>query len=113
MCSSACKPLRTHVSERFHLYASVAERALPGATHLSPVACLSRRVGRIYKQMACRGGLSAADAALKGISQSCPIARYFMPQKQTHQIAMTALRNTAPARGGLGPNRIGRLPSLT
>jgi len=35
-----------------------------------------------------------------------------MPQKQTHQIAMTALRNAAPARGGLGPGRIGRLPSL-
>src|SRR3954470_12442314 len=48
----------------------------------------------------------------KGISHSCPIARHCMPQKQTHQIAMTALRNAAPARGGLGPDRIGRLPSL-
>src|SRR3954470_20256713 len=46
------------------------------------------------------------------MSHSCPIARHCMPQKQTHQIAMTALRNAAPARGGLGPDRSGRLPSL-
>src|SRR3954466_7197997 len=48
----------------------------------------------------------------KGMSQSWPIARHCMPQKQTHQIAMTALRSAAPARGGLGPDRTGRLPSL-
>jgi hypothetical protein len=47
-----------------------------------------------------------------GLSHSYPIARHCMPQKQTHQIAITALRNAAPARGGLGPDRIGRLPSL-
>jgi hypothetical protein len=35
-----------------------------------------------------------------------------MPQKQTHQIAMTALRKAAPATGGFGPDRIGRAPSL-
>jgi hypothetical protein len=34
------------------------------------------------------------------------------PQKQTHQIAMTALRNAAPASGGFGPDRVGRLPSF-
>src|SRR5271165_5107827 len=46
------------------------------------------------------------------ISQSCPIARHCMPQKQTHQIAITALRSAAPASGGLGPDRCGRVPSL-
>ena len=48
----------------------------------------------------------------KGISHSCLIARYGRPQKQTHQIAITALRNAAPARDGWGPDRIGRLPSF-
>src|ERR1700761_7353173 len=35
-----------------------------------------------------------------------------MPQKQTHQIAITALRSAAPASGGFGPDRCGRVPSL-
>jgi hypothetical protein len=35
-----------------------------------------------------------------------------MPQKQTHQIAMTALRSAAPANGGFGPDRIGRALSF-
>jgi hypothetical protein len=35
-----------------------------------------------------------------------------MPQKQMHQIAMTAWRSAAPASGGFGPDRIGRLPSF-
>src|SRR5690348_13390869 len=47
------------------------------------------------------------------MSQSCPIARHRMPQKQTHQIAITALRSLAPLSGGLGPGRCGRAPSLT
>src|SRR5271165_4076800 len=46
------------------------------------------------------------------MSQSSPIARHCMPQKQTHQIAMTALRSVAPASGGFGPDRIGRAPSF-
>src|SRR4051794_11989445 len=46
------------------------------------------------------------------MSQSCPIARHCIPQKQTHQIAITALRSAAPASGGLGPERVGRLPSF-
>jgi hypothetical protein len=33
-----------------------------------------------------------------------------MPQKQTHQIAITALRSAAPASGGFGPDRCGRVP---
>jgi len=35
-----------------------------------------------------------------------------MQQKQTLQIAMTALRSGAPPSGGFGPDRIGRAPSL-
>jgi hypothetical protein len=45
------------------------------------------------------------------MSQSCPMARHCMPQKQTHQIAITALRSAASASGGFGPDRIGRVPS--
>jgi hypothetical protein len=40
------------------------------------------------------------------------MARHCMPQKQTHQIAITALRSAAPASDGLGPDRCGRVPSL-
>src|SRR5271165_3369643 len=46
------------------------------------------------------------------MSQSCPMARHCMPQKQTHRIAITALRSAAPARGGFGPDRCGRVPCL-
>ena len=41
------------------------------------------------------------------------MARHGMPQKHTHQIAMIALRNAAPVSAGLGPVRVGRLPSAT
>src|ERR1700743_1497546 len=40
------------------------------------------------------------------------MARHCMPQKQTHQIAITALRSATPASAGLGPDRCGRVPSL-
>ncbi|MEA2744431.1 MAG: hypothetical protein QOG25_2802 [Acetobacteraceae bacterium] len=40
------------------------------------------------------------------------MARHCMPQKQTHQIAITALRNAAPASGGFGPDLCDRVPSL-
>jgi hypothetical protein len=33
------------------------------------------------------------------------MARHCMPQKQTHQIAMIALRSAAPVNGDLGPER--------
>ena len=52
-------------------------------------------------------------SVLKGMSQSWPMARHCMPQKQTHQVAITALRSLAPVSGGLGPGRCGRAPSLT
>src|SRR3954463_1546868 len=34
-----------------------------------------------------------------------------MPQNATHQIAIVALRSAAPANGGFGPVRVGRVPS--
>src|SRR5271166_1952943 len=46
------------------------------------------------------------------MSQSCPMARHCMPQKQTHRIAITALHSAAPTRGGFGPDRCGRVPCL-
>src|ERR671910_1504550 len=46
-----------------------------------------------------------------GMSHSWPIARHCMPQKQTHQIAMIALRSAAPVSGALGPERVDRVPS--
>ena len=46
-----------------------------------------------------------------GMSHSWPIARHCMPQKQTHQIAMIALRSAAPVNGGFGPERVRRVPS--
>src|SRR3954462_13055255 len=45
------------------------------------------------------------------MSHNCPMARHCMPQKQTHQIAMIALRSAAPVNGGLGPERLRRVPS--
>ena len=45
------------------------------------------------------------------MSHSWPTARHCMPQIQTHQIAMIALRSAAPVNGGLGPERVRRVPS--
>ena len=45
---------------------------------------------------------------LNGISESWPMALHCMPQKHRHQIA---LRSAAPVNGGLGPERVDRVPS--
>src|SRR3954452_2032506 len=39
------------------------------------------------------------------------MARHCRPQNATHQIAIVALRSAAPANGGFGPVRVGRVPS--
>src|SRR5688500_4350640 len=39
------------------------------------------------------------------------MARHCMPQNATHQIARIALRSAAPVNGGLGPERVRRVPS--
>jgi hypothetical protein len=46
-----------------------------------------------------------------GMSHSWSMARHCMPQKQTHQIAITALRRAAPAIGRFGPGRVSRVPA--
>jgi hypothetical protein len=46
-----------------------------------------------------------------GMSQSSPMARHCMPQKQRHQIARMALRSAAPVNGDLGSERVDRGPS--
>jgi hypothetical protein len=51
---------------------------------------------------------NSAQSVPKGMWRSSPIARHCTPQKQTQQIAMTALRSAAPASGGFGPDCIGR-----
>src|SRR5688572_17106828 len=40
------------------------------------------------------------------------MARHCRPQKQTHQIAMVALRSAAPVSAGFGPERVGRVPAM-
>jgi len=65
-----------------------------GMSHSSPIPSSGYSTG-------CAGGTLAS------------LARHCMPQKQTHQIAMTALHSTAPASGGFGPDRIGRTPCFT
>jgi hypothetical protein len=51
---------------------------------------------------------NSANSVPNGMPHSCPIARHCIPQKQ---VTMIALRNAAPVSGGLGPGRIGRVPS--
>jgi hypothetical protein len=47
------------------------------------------------------------------MSHSDPMARHCMPQKHRHQIAMIALSSAAPASAGLGPERVGFVPSAS
>ncbi|WP_157619742.1 hypothetical protein [Skermanella stibiiresistens] len=51
------------------------------------------------------------NSVLNGMSHSCPMARHCLPRKHGHQSAMIALRNAAPVNGGLGPERVDRVPS--
>ncbi len=53
-----------------------------------------------------------AKSVPNGMPESRPTARHCMPQKQTHQIAMIALRSAAPASGGFGPERVGRVAAV-
>src|SRR3954469_22366400 len=56
-------------------------------------------------------GPSSKQRVQRAERNSCPMARHCMPQNPTHQIAMIALRSAAPVNGGLGPERVGRVPS--
>src|SRR3954454_19207684 len=79
----------------------------PGAPQVARSRSSSRRQRPSRVQRA-----NSPESVLKGMSQSWPIARHCIPQKQTHQIAITALRSAARASGGLGPKRVGRLPAF-
>jgi hypothetical protein len=54
---------------------------------------------------------NSENSVPNGMPQSSPMARHCMPQKPVHQIAMIARRSAAPASAGLGPGRVGRVPS--
>src|SRR3954469_19449430 len=57
-------------------------------------------------------GANSVYSVPNGMSHSWPIARHCMPQKQTHQIAMIALRSAAPTNGGFGLRRVGFVPAM-
>src|SRR3954468_809337 len=55
-------------------------------------------------------GANSVYSVPNAMSQSWPMARHCMPQKQTHQIAM--LRSAAPVNGSFGPERVDRVPAM-
>src|SRR3954453_7702555 len=83
---------------------------------VSPQACRQARINRLSSRRHRPSRVHRANSVyrvLNGMSHSWPIARHCMPQKQTHQIAMMALRSAAPVNGDLGPERVDRVPSAT
>src|SRR3954462_10100604 len=81
---------------------------------LSPQACRQARIKRLSSRRHRPSRVQRANKVYSvpnGMSHSWPIARHCMPQKQTHQIAMMALRSAAPVNGGFGPERVRRVPS--
>src|SRR4051812_42676381 len=83
---------------------------------VSPQACRQARINRLSSRRHRPSRVHRANSVYSvpnGMSQSWPMARHCMPQKQTHQIAMIALRSAAPVNGGFGPVRVDRVPSAT
>src|SRR6187431_2515742 len=81
---------------------------------VSPQACHQARIKRLSSRRHSPSRVQRAKSVYSvpnGMSQSWPIARHCMPQKQTHQTAMIALRSAAPVNGDLGPERVDRVPS--
>jgi hypothetical protein len=84
---------------------------------LSPQACRQATIKRLSSRRHKPSLLQRANSVYSvysvpnGISHSRPMARHCMPQKQTHQIAMMALRSAAPISGGFGPEWVDRVPS--
>ena len=80
---------------------------------VSPQACRQARIKRLSRRRHSPSRVQRANSVYSvpnGMSHSWPIARHCMPQKQTHQIAMMALRSAAPVNGGFGPERVDRVP---
>src|SRR4051794_30530575 len=81
---------------------------------VSPQACRQARIKRLSRRLHSPSRVHRANSVYSvpnGMSHSWPIARHCIPQNATHQIAMIALRSAAPVNGGLGPERIRRVPS--
>src|SRR3954447_27030641 len=82
---------------------------------VSPQACRHVWIKRLSSRRHSPSRVHRANSVYSvpnGMSHSWPIARHCMPQKQTHQIAMIALRRAAPANGGFGPRRVGFVPAM-
>src|SRR3954470_1126557 len=80
---------------------------------VSPQACRQARINRLSSRRHRPSRVHRANSVYSvpnGMSQSWPMARHCMPQKQTHQIAMIALRSAAPVNAGFGPDRVGFVP---
>jgi hypothetical protein len=81
---------------------------------VSPQACRQARIKRLSSRRHRPSRVQRANSEYSvpnGMSHSWPMARHCMPQKQTHQIAMIALRSATPINGDLGPERVDRVPS--
>src|SRR5918995_3321125 len=81
---------------------------------VSPQARRQARIKRLSSRRHSPSRVHRANSVYRvpnGMSQSWPMARHCMPQKQTHQIARIALRSAAPVNGDLGPERVDRVPS--
>src|SRR4051794_23432945 len=82
---------------------------------VSPQACRQVWIKRLSSRRHRPSRVHRANSVYSvpnGMSHSWPIARHCRPQKQTHQIAMIALRSAAPANGGFGPRRVGFVPAI-
>src|SRR3954469_19520968 len=81
----------------------------------SPQACRHVWIKRLSSRRHSPSRVQRANSVYRvpnGMSHSWPMARHCRPQKQTHQIAMIALRRAAPANGGFGPRRVGFVPAM-
>src|SRR3954452_17964217 len=77
-------------------------------------ASLSPSLDQAVEQPApqAKPGANSVYSVPNGMSHSWPIARHCRTQKQTHQIAMIALRSAAPANGDFGQRRVGFVPAI-
>src|SRR3954467_13748981 len=84
-------------------------------SEVSPQACRQAWIKRLSRRRHRPSRVQRANSVYSvpnGMSHSWPIARHCMPQKQTHQIAMIALRSAAPTNGGFGLRRVGFVPAM-
>src|SRR4051812_41544455 len=99
------KQLGAERQERLSMMTALGSEVSPQACRQAWIKRLSSRRHKPSRVQRAKSVYSVPN----GISHSWPIARHCMPQNATHQIAM--LRSAAPASDGLGPERVGRVPS--